>query len=561
MTHRRAAVTLEHDVPAVMGDGTILRADVVRPATDGPHPVLLCRTPYGKQNALVTPFLDAFDAARRGFIVVAQDVRGRGTSDGAWQPFVHEAADGHDSVLWAAALPGANGNVGMFGSSYLGFTQWAAATTGAGPLRAIAPAFTWADADDGLVRRGGVWEIGTTTYLHYYGFDAPTTAAVDTLAAGHHPDQFTRLARVVPPPLAPVDGSPSPESLSISRATPDPATTVPALNIAGWYDLFLAGTLDYYVRSRRAAAGSPARHSRLIVGPWSHVNFTGASGTYNFGHWADFQSLDGSTTAADVTFEWFDRWLRPHRDRRGTGAHPWVCGPPVRLFVVGENRWRTATAWPPAGRPARSRWLLRKTGLIEPGAAQRGSTTSTLVADPNDPVPTLGGAIHMHPTHGSGIVDHRPLTARRDVLAFTSTPLDDPLDVIGPVAAQLYITSTRARVHVVARLLDIHPDGFARNLADGITSIVDAHPHRPRMCTVDLWATANRFHAGHRVQLQVATASWPRWDRPVHTDGHPVHVSVHHDRNHPSALLLSSSPPIELRGTAAKGCCGHEPRE
>jgi hypothetical protein len=317
---------------------------------------------------------------------------------------------------------------------------------------------------------------------------------------------------------------------------------VPALNIAGWYDLFLAGTLGHYVRSRRAAAGSPARHSRLIVGPWSHINFTGASGTYNFGHRADFQSLDACTTLADVTCEWFDRWLHPHHEQAGTDAHPWLCGPPVRLFVMGDNRWRAATEWPPASRHAPSQWFLQPTGLLAPSAAPPGPTTTSLLADHTDPVPTLGGAIHMHPTHGSGIVDHRPLTARRDVVTFTSTPLDDPLDVIGPVAARLYITSTHPTVHLVARLLDVHPDGFARNLADGVTRITDTHPHHARMCTVDLWATANRFHPGHRVQLQVATASWPRWDRPAHTEGQIVHVGVHHDRDHPSGLLLSSAP-------------------
>jgi uncharacterized protein len=544
MRHGRAAVTIEHDVPTSMRDGTILRADVIRPAGDCTYPVLLCRTPYGKQTALVTPFLDAIDAARRhGYIIVVQDVRGRGTSEGEWQPFVHEVADGHDSVLCAAALPGSNGNVGMFGSSYVGFTQWAAAASGAAPLRAIAPAFTWADADDGLIRRGGVWEIGATAYLHHYGFGAPATAAhVDTLAAGRRTDEFTHLAGTVPPPLAPIDGSSSPATLSIARATPDPATTVPALNIAGWYDLFLAGSLDHYVRSRRAATGSPARHSRLIVGPWSHVNLTGASGTHNFGHRAHFQSLDTNTTIADVTCKWFDRWLRPDPEQHGSGAHPWLSGPPVRLFMMGENEWRTATDWPPPSHPRLGPWFLRSAGLLAPGAAPPGRTTTSLLADHAHPVPTLGGAIHMHPTHGSGVIDHRQLSARRDVLTFTSSPVDEPLDIIGPVTAQLYITSTHPTVNIVARLLDVHPGGLARNLADGITRITDAHPHRARVCTVDLWSTANRFHRGHRIQLQIATASWPRWDNIAQTDRNLVEVSVLHDRDHPSALWMPSEP-------------------
>ena len=198
-------VIIEHDVAATMRDGTVLRADIVRPDITEPCPVLLCRTPYGKHDATANPFLDAVDAARHRYIVALQDVRGRGCSDGDWQPFVNEFDDGADSVAWAADLPGSDGNVGMFGSSYLGFTQWAAATRQPAALRALVPALTWSDTRNGLLQRGGTPETGLTSYLRHYGFahQFPDPDAVDSLAtpALRSPDTVSFTDTNRPPSL------------------------------------------------------------------------------------------------------------------------------------------------------------------------------------------------------------------------------------------------------------------------------------------------------------------------------------------------------------------------
>lgn len=153
-------VTIEYNVPAAMRDGTILRADVYRPVGDGLWPVLLARMPYGKGAPSLLALLEPITLARGGFIVALQDTRGRFTSDGDWEPWTFEEQDGHDSVEWAAALPASNGSVGMFGSSYLGNTQWMAALSKPPALKAIAPHVTWSEPHDGLFSRGGALELG-----------------------------------------------------------------------------------------------------------------------------------------------------------------------------------------------------------------------------------------------------------------------------------------------------------------------------------------------------------------------------------------------------------------
>ena len=153
-------IQIQFDVPAEMRDGTVLRADVYRPEGAGPWPVLLSRLPYGKQMPLLATMLDPLAAARRGFMVVIQDTRGRFASEGEWDPFTYEESDGYDTVRWAAALPGSNGSVGMIGGSYFGNTQWMAALAKPPELKAIAPVITWSDPEDGLWTRGGAIELG-----------------------------------------------------------------------------------------------------------------------------------------------------------------------------------------------------------------------------------------------------------------------------------------------------------------------------------------------------------------------------------------------------------------
>ena len=275
---RRALV--EFDVPAIMRDGTVLRANVFRPGGEaGPWPVLLTRLPYGKDELNELRWLDPFKAVQRGFMVVIQDVRGRGQSLGVWEPFRNELQDGFDSVEWAARLPGSNGAVGMFGLSYFGFTQWAAAMAQPPSLKAIAPSLTWVRPEDGFLERGGAVEFGLllSWSLQVIASGRPGDGAVDP-SPKHIEECEQILGRLAMEgyeafqwqtpvcvqshhlPMTPADDRSQMGPL-VERATisiTEGASQLPALLIGGWHDAFLGRDPRGVLRTTRSRAASTA---------------------------------------------------------------------------------------------------------------------------------------------------------------------------------------------------------------------------------------------------------------------------------------------------------------
>ena len=569
-------ITVEFDVPATMRDGAILRANVFRPAGDGPYPVALARTPYGKDFSSVMAQLDAPRLARAGYVVVIQDVRGRFRSEGAWRPFRDEAADGYDSVEWAARLPGSSGAVGMFGASYLGFTQWMAAKEAPPSLKAIVPSITWADMRDGTTLRGGAIELGTQGYwyLNAVGMDtilkrvagAPPQdqmqamglllREIDRLRAEGYfslplkdfaPLKQLGLSAELEELLATIDDPAYLASFSIDAAYEQ--VRVPALNVGGWYDIFLSGTLRNFAALRAAGATPEARQAKLLIGPWSHVNAANVVGDVDFGFASQMALMNLQTDLTGLTQRWFDYWLK--------GIDNGVTGePPVRLFVMGDNAWRDEAEWPLA-RARNTPFYLRAGGLLSP--EQPGDEPPDgYVYDPADPTPTLGGNILMSQLLKPGATDQRPVEARPDVLSYTTPPLAEDLQVIGPLLVTLWAASDAPDTDFVTRLVDVHPDGFAQPLADGIVRAryrdgapsEPLEPGRPYELTIDLWATANVFKAGHRIRVDVASASFPRWDRNPNT-GAPVgrdaelrvaRQTILHDAARPSRIVLPVVP-------------------
>jgi putative CocE/NonD family hydrolase len=290
------SVRVAFDVPAAMRDGVTLRADVYRPPGHGLWPVLLIRTPYGKGDLAETAWngLPPVEAARQGFMVVIQDVRGRFASEGEWVPLAHEREDGADSVAWAAALPGANGRVAMWGGSYCGATQLLAALEDPPALAAIAPLMAWSEPLDGLLARGGAVELGLDlVWSLVAGFDwlertappgerAARVAAlledvdrIDDAGYWQLPVSDTAVMRAHGvPALDGMRAGQRPEVAARGRvAGAHDRVTVPSLHTGGWHDLFLQGTLDNYV-----ALAEQGREARLIVGPWAHEQFSDPSG-------------------------------------------------------------------------------------------------------------------------------------------------------------------------------------------------------------------------------------------------------------------------------------------
>ncbi|MBN9393459.1 MAG: CocE/NonD family hydrolase [Chloroflexi bacterium] len=579
-------INVEFDVPATMRDGTILRANIFRPAAEGTYPVALTRTPYGKDFASVTPMLDAVRMAQAGYIVIIQDVRGRMKSDGAWSVFRHEAQDGYDSVEWAATLPGSNGNVGMYGASYFGFTQWTAAIGTPPHLKAIFPVITWADARDGTVWRGGALEfglmgswqlssIGLDVMLKRYK-DAPPAQKYQAIATlvneinrlqteGYYslplkdfePLKKLNLApelleEIVTRPYDREYNRPFSPQESYSKVQ------VPSFNVGGWYDIFTNGTLTAFKAMHENGSTPQARQSRLLMGPWSHVNYSGVIGDLDFGFAANSAFINLQTDLTGLVQRWFDYWLK--------GIENGVKDePPVKLFIMGENVWRDEQEWPLA-RTQYTPYYLHSQGdantangsgylsTEKPGA----EAVDHFTYDPANPVPTKGGNLLMNGVYRPGAVNQQPKEAREDVLVFTTEPLTRDLEVTGPLEVKLWAASDAPDTDFVATLVDVHPDGFAQNLADGIiraryrqgdrAELLE--PGRAYEFTINLWATANVFKAGHRIRLDVTSSNFPRWDRNPNTgeafgsstEMRPAHQTIFHDAEHPSCVVLPVIP-------------------
>jgi putative CocE/NonD family hydrolase len=549
-------VRVRFDVPAQMRDGVTLRANVYTPEGDGPWPVLLTRTPYGKDDQFeVLTWLNPVRAAQQGFIVVIQDTRGRFRSDGEWVPFKHERADGYDSVEWAARLPGSNGRVGMYSASYLGSTQWMAAIEQPPSLAAIAPAETWSEPLDGLFARGGALELGLAI-----PWDLQTGAAHVAKLRLSDEERARRLEAVVDDldGLA-TDGYwslPATDPATLRRhGFPDLGTiamqddaeiadwcrvrgrhervTVPTLHVAGWYDIFLQGGLDSYMAM--AELGRPAR---LVVGPWSHdVPLASRVGERSFGLRAGVGAPghpEGDVVDLQVA------WLRRHLT--DDAPRPAADEAPVRLFTMGRDAWRDEREWPLA-RARDERWFLHADGALSPAAPAAGAAPSAFAYDPADPAPTVGGQTVMGPAYPSGPYDQARVEAREDVLVFTSEPLTAELEVTGRVRVVLHAASSAPSTDWVARLCDVTPDGRSFNLCDGIVRVVrDAD--RPQRIEIDLWSTSNAFQPGHRVRVHVTSSSFPRWDRNLNTGdqrGTRFEVArqrIHHDADRPSWIEL-----------------------
>ncbi|MFF4274302.1 CocE/NonD family hydrolase [Streptomyces sp. NPDC001536] len=556
-----AEIQVEFDVPAEMRDGTVLRADVYRPGGTGPWPVLLSRLPYGKQMALAIALLDPLAAARRGFMVVLQDTRGRFASEGEWEPWTYEESDGYDTVRWAAALPGANGSVGMIGASYFGHTQWMAALSKPPELKAIAPMVAWSDPDDGLWTRGGAIELGITApWSLMMGADAlmrrhstdPAALGgslvglvqdLDGLADGGYGElpagRFPAFARHDLPELG----------YERSRREPDWARTarvagrhdevdLPTFQVGGWYDIFTQGTLDNFTAMRRA--GRPAT---LIMGPWSHANQQHVIGDVNFGFGANSAFMGMRGPLNGLQLDWFQRTI-------GDGEALESDTGRVLLFVMGVNQWREETEWP-LSRAVDTDFHLRADGRLtqEPPAVAEQAEEFTY--DPMDPVPTTGGALLMSEEFRPGPLDQRDVEAREDVLVFTSEPLAEDVEVTGRVRAVLFAATDGPSTDWVTRLCDVDEHGVSRNVTDGIVRVRAATPCEAAEHVVDLWSTSIVFRAGHQIRVQVTSSNFPRWNRNLNTDeteesattARVARQQVFHDPARPSRIVLPVVPP------------------
>jgi putative CocE/NonD family hydrolase len=502
MRERSNEVDVERDVKVTMPDGMVLLADIYHPVGVTDAPTLLERTPYGRQGLAAGA---GPEFAARGYRYVLQACRGTDGSSGSHSYFM-EAPDGRATADWIAEQPWFNGSLGTYGASYMGFTQWALASTRPPYLKAMVVAlsasvraFSWYPGDSLALEIIIPWDLGATQFNKPANANTLTDVSPEAIArrmaelrAGfdHLPlgdvirhltgedlelyqDQLNHVG---------VD-DPFWSSLDYSSLLAD--WTVPTLLVDGWHDYPLPRVLEDYAALRTSAAPSGLR-----VGAGGHLGGGGEGGM------------------TDAPLAWFDTYLR---GEKGLLSHR-----PVRVDVQGEGGgWRELEDWPPASEA--KRWYLHPGGRLALDAPTDPSAPDSYRYDPADPTPSVGGIGMLT----GGPQDNRELEARPDVLVYTSDELADALVLIGTVQAELVVSSSLDHTDFFVRLCDVAPDGSSINVCDGLQRLGPSAITRAADgtfgVTVPMWPVGHRFGAGHRLRIQVSSGAHPVYARNLGT--------------------------------------------
>lgn len=487
-------------------DGVRLDADIYRPETEGEFPVLLMRQPYGRAIASTVVYAHPSWYAAHGYIVVIQDVRGRGTSQGEFKLFVHEIDDGEDAINWAANLPGSNGKVGMYGFSYQGMTQLYAAAAKPSALKTICPAMIGYDLYTDWVYEGGAFCLQTN--LGWAIQLAAETARLQGDAAAHH--TLYAAAQNIPlydpvlslneclRKLAPnafyhewLEHS-QPDSYweEISPKKYLQNFDLPMFHLGGWFDTYMRGTLHLY----QDFAARSAYCQQLLVGPWAHLPWSRKVGDVDFG-------IEALNPVDRLQVRWFDQFLK--EIDRGLLQEPSVC-----LFEMGSNQWRKFDGWHSDNHKP---YYLSSTGLASVREDEGKLTTTysescpsdVLVHDPWRPVPSLGG----HAALPAGSFERSHIDRRSDVLTYTTASLETDLHFAGDVTVEVWCSADTPYHDLCAVLSEVHADGKVYNLTQGYLHVnAMRSPLR-----VALQPTCVRIAKGNALRLSLSAACFPAY--------------------------------------------------
>lgn len=499
-----------------MRDGVKLATSIFLPQGKGPWPVVLVRTPYGKDlqatgNSLWT---------NREFALVVQDCRGSFKSEGEYRPFMTDHVDGYDTIEWIAKQPWSNGKIGMYGASAMGIAANLASMMNPPHLVAnfvmVARASLYNQSafmggvyrkelnDPWLKRQKAEWVIAETIKHNVY-------------------DGFFDLAEM-------------PKHWQEIH--------VPVYNYGGWYDIFGQGNIDNFVGLQSEGGGLAAGNQKLIMGPWGHGKVEEVK-----------YPTDSVVNATEEAMRWFDYWLKG----KDNGI---MEEPPIRYYVMGDvantqapgNEWRTALSWPVPAKP--TSYFLKPGGALNEKMAVEPESADTYSYDPKHPVPTIGGA---NLSIQKGPMDQRATGDRKDILKFVTPVLTSPIEVTGRVNVELWAESDAPDTDWIAKLVDVYPDGTERLVLDsavrarfrnGFDREVFMKKGEVYKFSIDLWSTSIVFNKGHRIAIHVTSSNDPRFD-PNPNTGKPLRAddetrvarnSIHHDRAHPSRVLLPIVP-------------------
>ncbi|MET3683153.1 putative CocE/NonD family hydrolase [Alkalibacillus flavidus] len=552
-------VIIERDVPCELRDGTTLYANVYRPNQTGYYPILLTRLPYNKNLPNFSHrYIDPIRMALAGYVIIIQDVRGRFSSEGEFKPFQQELNDGYDSVEWAASLPYSNGDVGMFGLSYYGFTQMFAAMTQPPSLKAIFPAFTGHNINEEFSTRQGAVELGK---LQTWILDS---IAPDYLKRKQSTDAFKQTEQELVHDLdhilnwhqfapysewPPIMKHPELQQLYTDYMNHDLIDEtenkidirhvhVPGFHMAGWYDCFLNATINNYTETVKNNSDQ-----KLIIGPWGHGVFTPYFGERYFGLKASGDNIAGVDDVTSLHLKWFDYWLK------GKSSDAFDDNAPIHLFTMGRNEWRKEYEWPLARTQYQPLYLnADQTLAFEQPKESEGYSAYTY--DPNHPVPTKGGPSLLIHGINTGPLDQREIEQRDDVLIYTTQPLDKPIEITGPIKAYIYASTDADDTDFTVKLTDVLPDGTSINITEGIVrakhQYPDLKPGDVTLFEIDLWATSIEMLEGHQIRIQISSSNFPMYDVNPNTgeslknttETIKAQQTIFHSETSPSYVLL-----------------------
>lgn len=535
--------TLKKDVMITMSDGTHLATDIYQPKGKGPFPSILLRTPYGKSNPSHRYSLAGQLFASQGYVVLVQDVRGKNGSEGKFIPYEKEGSDGFETLEWISEAPWFNGQVALFGFSYLASCAWLAATYRSPHISTIIPLFSCQSTYKGWFNHGVPFLKDMLFWLTKY---AGKSNNLDNEEVTH--EEVDKVLQSLP--IVGLDKIINKEPISIyQKFLHHPASDVfwdhlsprhkikdlssPVLFYAGWYDRLLGNTLVDFEAMEATPSGP---YNKLIIGPWVH---------------------DPTQVTTDITFpknakfllqlrtilDWCDYWLK---------KKPLPIGKErITYYLMGLNIWKKTDQWPPVGVQFRSYYLKEKGLSTELGAQNENGK---YCYNPADPTPSLGTPL-IYANGCEGPREQSPLTSRPDVLAFRSRPLSENLLVVGPLKAILYVSSTAVDTDFCVKLADVHPDGKAYYLQSGFLRMRyrDSLYHPELMIPgqiyrieVEMSHIAQAFLKGHCIQLQICSADFPNHSRnlnmaelpEVGTEFRVAEQTIHYGGSFDSQVIL-----------------------
>lgn len=547
-------VHVKRDVRVSMRDGVTLSADIYLPSVDSKsYPAIVVRTPYGKTSTVIHNTANFY--ASHGYAVVYLDVRGRGDSDGEFIPYRNEAIDGYDSIEWVADQVWCDGNVGTMGGSYLARVQWLTSLTKPPHLKTM---ICTVSPSDPFVE----WPTGLPNPQHLcwlYMTSGRVNQNVDVLdwekIYKHLP--YTTMDELTGKKFSHWQNEIEHPYLDdwwqeICYQTRFEEIDLPVLHVSGWYDDEQVGTpLNFHGMSTRGATLFARENQKMIMGPWPHqINQSTKLGDFDFGP-------DALIDLNGFQLRWFNYWLKGE-------ANGIMEEPKAKLFLMGENKWVEENEWPlertqwtkfylQSGGNANSRF---GDGILKGEVLGSGEETDTYLYDPNNPVPFI---TDMVSAQIGGPDNYASIERRDDVLVYTSEALPEDTEVTGPIKVQLFAASSAEDTDFTAKLIDVHPNGYAQRLCDGYVRArfrngMDKpnwiNPNEIYKYEIDCWNTSHVFKKGHQIRVEIASSAFPKYDRNLNTktelgktiDTVVARQTIYHNETYPSAIILPIIP-------------------